>query len=43
MNTLVKAVMAAWVGGSRIGGPVGALSVLGLAAGMAASLYLGRM
>ncbi len=42
MNTLVKAVMAAWVGGSRIGGPVSALSVLGLAAGMAASLYLGR-
>ena len=41
MNTLVKAVMAAWAGGLAIGSRVGAVSLFGVAAGLAASLYFG--
>ncbi|KQK30401.1 MgtC/SapB family protein [Bosea thiooxidans] len=41
MNTLVKTVMAAWAGGFAIGSRVGAVSLFGVAAGLAASLYFG--
>lgn len=40
MNTLAKAVMAAWVGGSKLGSRVGTFSLFGVAAGVAASLHL---
>lgn len=38
MNTLVKAAMAAWTGGLRLGSRVGTVSVLGVAVGALASL-----
>jgi uncharacterized membrane protein (DUF4010 family) len=40
VNSLAKAVLAAWLGGYRLGVRVGAVSALGVAAGMAASLKL---
>lgn len=40
MNTLAKAVMAAWVGGSALGSRVGAISLFGVAAALAATLHL---
>ena len=39
MNTIAKAVMAAWVAGSALGWRVGAVSLFGVAAGLSASLH----
>lgn len=41
MNTLIKAVMAAWAGGFALGSRVGAVSLFGVTAGLAASLHFG--
>lgn len=40
VNSFVKAIIAAWLGGYRLGVRVGAVSALGIAAGMVAALKL---
>ena len=41
VNTIVKAAMAGWIGGRGIGSRVGAVSLLGLAAGAGAAIWAG--
>jgi len=41
VNTLVKSMLAAWVGGYRLGWRVGAVSVVGVVVGAVAALQLG--